>query len=306
MNSRVPLGFVLLCVPLGCSAETPTGAADVSTELADVSTGDADAGPATSGSLNVLTYNVAGLLEGLSKSDPEANHPQISPKLNAYDLVLAQEDFCYHPLLAANVSLPHQSPPEYDPGCAAIDAFGDGLNRFSATPFDAFERGDWETCHGDASSCASDCLTNKGFSFARHTLVSGVELDVYNFHLEAGSCPEDLVAKQAQVDQLIALVSARSGDRAILIGGDSNLHWDRPSHAPIYNALLAGLGAEDSCRMVVCGDEDRIDRFIVRSSQELQLTVEQWWIPEEFVDSAGEDLSDHVPVAIRLAWQATR
>ena len=41
-----------------------------------------------SGSLSVLTYNVAGLPAEMSKVDPIANHPLISPKLNDDDLVL--------------------------------------------------------------------------------------------------------------------------------------------------------------------------------------------------------------------------
>jgi hypothetical protein len=40
--------------------------------------------------LSVLTYNVAGLPAEVSGSDPVANHPQISPLLNGYDLVLVQ------------------------------------------------------------------------------------------------------------------------------------------------------------------------------------------------------------------------
>src|SRR5690606_27992207 len=43
--------------------------------------------PATEGTFDALTYNVAGLPVGLSSSQPDINTPYISPLLNAYDLV---------------------------------------------------------------------------------------------------------------------------------------------------------------------------------------------------------------------------
>lgn len=265
----------------------------------------ADAGP-TRGSLRLLTYNVAGLPEGISKSTPTANHPLISPLLNPWDLVLAQEDFCYHPLLARDATHPHQSPPEYDPGCSVPGRdgdIGDGLNRFSATPFVDLERHDWETCHGDATSCASDCLTRKGVTFARHTLAPGVEVDVYNLHMEAGGCDEDVVARWQQQAQLVALVQQRSAGRAVLIGGDTNLHRGDPSDSDVLDAILTPLGLVDACEAIACGD-DHIDRVLLRSSDALTLEVTAWQVPPEFVDGAGEDLSDHVPVAVVIDWSA--
>ena len=56
-------------------------------------TGSTPASAATTGSFNVLTYNVAGLPEGLSSGHPETNTPLISPRLGAYDIVNVQEDF---------------------------------------------------------------------------------------------------------------------------------------------------------------------------------------------------------------------
>jgi hypothetical protein len=46
-----------------------------------------------SGDFLALTYNVAGLPEGISGSHPETNTPLIGPLLNAYDLVLMQESW---------------------------------------------------------------------------------------------------------------------------------------------------------------------------------------------------------------------
>ena len=50
-----------------------------------------------SGSFTMLTYNVAGLPDGLNDDqNPEVNIPQMAPHLNPYDLVVVQEDFSYH------------------------------------------------------------------------------------------------------------------------------------------------------------------------------------------------------------------
>jgi hypothetical protein len=48
---------------------------------------------APSGEFAVLAYNVAGLPQGISSSNPKRNLPLISPLLNAYDIVFTQEDF---------------------------------------------------------------------------------------------------------------------------------------------------------------------------------------------------------------------
>jgi hypothetical protein len=44
-------------------------------------------GSSQAGTFSVLTYNVAGLPLGFSSSSPEVNTVQISPRLNAFDLV---------------------------------------------------------------------------------------------------------------------------------------------------------------------------------------------------------------------------
>ncbi|MBW1870754.1 MAG: hypothetical protein JRJ19_01740 [Deltaproteobacteria bacterium] len=127
-----------------------------------------------------MIYNVAGLPEGLSGSNPVVNIPQISPLLNSYDLVLAQEDFWYHAELASQASHPYQSEPMWEE--PTFENMGDGLNRFSIFPFSEHRRETWEVCYGITDNGA-DCMTTKGFSAARHELREGVYVDVYNLHM---------------------------------------------------------------------------------------------------------------------------
>ena len=250
------------------------------------------------GELNVLTYNVAGLPQGISGSDPEANIPQISPRLNAYDLALVQEDFWYQPQLRAEVDHPHVTEVHTS---GARPGMPDGLNRFSRSPFDEVVRVPWVDCNG-RFDCSSDCLANKGFSVARHTLGPGVEVDVYNLHKEAGGCPEDEVIRARGVDQLLESLGTRSAGVAVLMGGDFNLHEEDAPEVALLRKLEAEGGLRDACWALDCG-ETNIDRVFLRSSDMVTLEPLSWEVPAGFLDGAGEDLSDHEPVAVRVRWK---
>ena len=95
--------------------------------------------PPDPGTFTALTYNVAGLPQGISGSNPEANMPQISPlaeRRSTWSLV--QEDFWYHAELSAEAHAPLR---QRAVARRAADAFiGDGLNRFSQFPFEPVER----------------------------------------------------------------------------------------------------------------------------------------------------------------------
>ncbi|MCD8528628.1 MAG: hypothetical protein LRY27_01295 [Chitinophagales bacterium] len=78
-----------------------------------------------SGSFYALTYNVAGLPEGISGSHPILYTSLISPLLNDFDIVHVQEDFCYHDSLM----LYNQHP--YVTNTLGCVPNGDGLNTFS-------------------------------------------------------------------------------------------------------------------------------------------------------------------------------
>jgi len=68
----------------------------------------------TSGEFTLLTYNVAGLPQGISPSNPKKNIPLISPKLNKFEIALVQEDFVYHNELKSKTNHPYQSQTQID------------------------------------------------------------------------------------------------------------------------------------------------------------------------------------------------
>ena len=286
--------------------------------------GAALAAPAGAGTLSVLTYNVAGLPEGISGSTPSVNTPLISPLLNAYDLVVVQEDFNYHEPLVASLTHPYQSVKDTNPGPYGEQlgfAFGDGLNTFSSSPFSGFQRVTWNECFGVFSN-SSDCLTPKGFSVATLEIEPGVLVDVYDLHSDAGSAEPDLAARRSNIRQLYAFISGHSADRAVIVLGDTNSRYTRGGD--VLPEMLAAVGLTDvwvqleragalpevgaaltaACASDPAGGEcERVDKIFFRSGGGVVLEALDYDVPGNFVDAAGERLSDHDPVSALFSYR---
>ncbi len=275
-------GLALAGLFTGCGGNSPT-----------------KAGP-TAGSFSLLTYNVAGLPQGISPGNPEANMPIIGRLLNQYELALVQEDFFYHEELQADARHEQQSPAK-----ASKTDFraSDGLNRFSNLPFNRFERHQWQTC---SNASGSDCLAAKGFSVATTELAEGVEIDVYNVHLDAGGQVEDLQARTLQVTQLLQEISRRSSGKAILVAGDTNLDLSiRPGDRPLFETLTQTAALADVCEIQQCASE-LVDRVLFRGSDDLVLSAISWQMDPRFVDASGEKLSDHFAIGVNFEWRVTQ
>lgn len=254
-----------------------------------------DAGPG-SGTFAFLTYNVAGLPDVLSGSNPRVNTPLISPLLNAYPVVVVQEDFAYHEELVSQVTHPHQSTPLNPPGVN----MGDGLNLLSRYPFSGFSREAWVECNGFIDE-GSDCLTDKGFSVAELEVAPGVVVDLYNVHLDAGRGQADSDARVAQLTQLSAHLATRPAGRALVIAGDTNL---KEEDEAVLLDFLSQHGLTDACRANSCADPGHHDRVMLRSGIGVTLSALAWRLDPTFIDAAGADLSDHPAVAVDLFWSA--
>lgn len=247
------------------------------------------------GRVKVLTYNVAGLPEGLSQSRPVVNLPVIGKLLNRYDVALVQEDFAYPDRLRQQIAHPHGSPP-FVRGNQLH--FGDGLSQFSRFAFHGYERESWAACHGVVDAYF-DCLTPKGFTFARLELAPGVLVDVYNVHMDAGWSELDRRARSAQLAQLARALERRSVGQAVLVGGDFNLTG---SEQDDLRAFEKQTGLTDSCRKLGCGEPYRIDRILVRSAKSLRLVPRSWRVDRRFVDGSQRPLSDHLAISVEVEW----
>jgi len=255
--------------------------------------------PATlKGNFSLLTYNVAGLPEGLSSSTPSVNMPLIGKLLNRYDLALVQEDFAYGRELRSAIAHQYTTP-----AFLRVDrtTLGDGLSQFSRSPFMGLLRETWRDCNG-IFGAFFDCLAPKGFTFARHVLGRGTTVDVYNVHLDAGYSDADAQARRSQLAQLWEAIERLSRGRAVIVAGDTNLE---ASEASVFGAFLNKAKLVDVCQKLGCAEPWRIDRVMFRSAAAVRLSARSWRTDKSFTDQAGKPLSDHVPVIVDFDWSST-
>lgn len=244
------------------------------------------------GRFSLVTYNVHGLPQAVTRLRPSESVPLIGPLLDRYDVALIQEDFAYAGALAAGDRHPYRSEraPRLELG------MGDGLTFFSRLPFGELARVGWQRCNGFIDQC-NDCLTRKGFARVTMTIGPGVSIVVYNLHMDAGWSAADQEARRAQVDQLLADLGR---DTPIIVAGDTNMSL--PRDGGTLTRLLAGAGLTDACRADGCRDLGRIDRIFYRSGAGVTLRAEGWRIDDSFVDAKGRPLSDHRAVAADIVW----
>ena len=263
-------------------------------------------------SLRMVTYNVAGLPEPLSSSHPSVNSALISPLLNDFALALLQEDFGYHAQIISQTHQPYVSPVD-----TMAQSLGDGLSFLSDYPFSGYEHVQWHDCNGVTDS-GSDCLTPKGFSFARFQISPQISLDVYDLHADAGSAAGDLAARANNLRQLASEINARSAGRAVIVAGDTNARYSVVGDNLPELVDMAGLrdvwvdqlrggvrptpGVPVSCSSIDLNDPqcERLDKVFYRNGQDGVTLLPVAYSVEgaRFVDASGAQLSDHRPVTV--------
>ncbi|GAB2969442.1 jacalin-like lectin [Saccharothrix stipae] len=286
------------------------GATALAAPIAPASAAPTASAADTGGQFSVLTYNVAGLPEPLSSSDPAKNTPVIGARIRDYAVVNVQEDFNYHAALYAADNHPHRTP------TSGGVPFGDGLNTLSAYPYSDFARVKWNQCNG------TDCLTPKGFTFARIRLAEGVYVDLYNVHANAGSTDADLAARRANITQLSQYVTRTSAGQAVIIMGDTNTRYTRTGDnirdlvranglTDAWVELIRG-GAEPAAGApaLVCDPQnvtsscEVVDKVFYRDNAFIDLTATTYRNDHAaFLDADGKPLSDHYPHAVGFDWR---
>ncbi|WP_018653843.1 endonuclease/exonuclease/phosphatase family protein [Actinomadura flavalba] len=265
-----------------------------------------------SGTFRALTYNIAGLPEGISSAPTprKSATTAIGQRLGPFDLVNVQEDFNYHAYLYAADGHPYRTP------TSGGALFGSGLNSLAYQPYTDLRRVTWKECFIGSA----DCLTPKGFTFHRARLAEGVHLDVYNLHADAGSLAGDEWARRGNLAQLTAYIRAHSAGNAVLVMGDTNTRYTRAGDRIAQFAADNGLtdawvrlarggtaptpenpgpacpgGADPACEVV--------DKILYRSGPQLTLTATRYAnLDADFRDANGAKLSDHDPIATDFAW----
>ena len=207
-----------------------------------VSADDADELIGTTGSFNMINFNVAGLPIPSSETengrDAYADTLQIGAKLNAmnYDIVAIQEDFNYDIYLrelmtnyvnreswSGGIGERHQT------DHAGGVPLGDGLNIFSTFAQYNEYRIRWKESAGVLDD-GSDALTNKGFVVITIKLADGRYVDIYDIHADAYGGIASINARIAQYTQLAEYIKKHSVydevtgtyDHAVIVTGDFN------------------------------------------------------------------------------------
>lgn len=257
--------------------------------------------------ISVLSYNVAGLPEGISSSHPATNTVQISKKLNLYQIIHVQEDFCYHAQLYKYDNHSHRT---VTSGCVPG---GDGLNTMSDFAILNFKRVKWNDCNG------TDCLTPKGFTYSQ-LIINGQNIDFYNVHANAGTEPGDLRARKNNISQLTTFIKNNSANQACMVFGDFNCRYTREDDdirlmldedfedawlELIRNSNIPDKGIPS---LMLCDDKNNsecevVDKVFYRSNDKLTIVPYRYQLDNEsFYDSRGNPLSDHFPLSVDFTF----
>lgn len=281
-----------------------------------MSTSNAASAAATTGSFNVLSYNIGGLPALLSSSsDPETYTPIIGSKLYPYSLVNVQEDFNYHASLYANDTHPYRTATS---GGAGI---GSGLNFMSNYPISDTKRVTWNVRYGVFDS-GSDELTPKGFTYSQVMIAAGVYIDVYNLHADADTDTNSLAARRDNLTQLATYIEQNSQGHAVIVFGDTNSRYTRTGDN-LKELFVDRLGMKDAWIEKIRGgsypvmgsdalvgtagatsaNNEVVDKIFYRSGAVVSLNASSYKVEDTyFTDSNGNQLSDHFAISANFTY----
>ncbi|MFB7243677.1 endonuclease [Streptomyces populi] len=294
------------------------GAAAAAAALGGLTAAASPATAADSGTFSVLSYNVAGLPDGISSAPTprQSATTAIGGLIAPYDVVHVEEDFNYHAALyAADTAHAHRTPTS---GGAGI---GSGLNTLSKISYDTddFERVGWNSCQIDSG----DCLTPKGFTFMRERLAEGVYVDFYNVHTNAGTSAGALASRADNLNQLTAFIATHSAGNAVVVMGDTNTRYTRSGDTIAEFAAANGLtdawvqlvrggtAPAKGSDALVCDQSgttvpdtcEVVDKILYRGSKLVSLNATGYHNEHtRFLTSDGLMLSDHDPVTASFTW----
>lgn len=264
------------------------------------------------GTIQVLTYNVAGLPQRISSADtPRKTSMEIIGRLlNNYDIVNVQEDFNYNSFLFSTAGHPYKTIHK------GKVPFGDGLSTLSKFPILEYRRIPWSVCHG------SDCLTPKGFSYIRVQLSKTITIDLYNLHANAHDTIRSAQARRHNLNQLAQYIHDHSLERPLLVMGDFNAHyaygednmvdflkktaledvWIGLKREGVFPVVDLEFKAKDMLSLTDMTES--LDKVLYRNSTHFKFTPTFYDVDRvRFKDDANLALSDHLAVYANLKWE---
>lgn len=259
--------------------------------------------------ISVVTYNVAGLPEGISSSHPAQYTSSISPLLNEFDLVHMQEDFCYHDSILLYNTHPYRTETL---GCVPT---GDGLNALSKFPILNVVRFAWTNCTNP------DCFTPKGFYYSQIDLGDIGKVDFYDIHCNAGGSDASMAARRGNIAKISSYIAEHSTGNPVVVMGDFNSRYTRDGDSiraffdlgfkDVWLELIRGGSIPaispdklDSCEPVhTSPDCEGVDKLFYRSNNQVEITPLSYQVDDNRFYYQGNDtlmLSDHWPVFVKF------
>ena len=269
--------------------------------------------------VSVLSYNVRGLSPLLTGEDPGRRAATIGWLANKYDVVLFQEDFEYHGAIGSQMrqrTRVRGNGMGWDPRRVAVKVllapfgillphfwppYGSGLTTYLRSERllpDDHDRIPYDVCSNWLGGTA-DCWASKGYLRVGARQANDALIDVYNTHLEAGTTKGSREARRKQLAILAKAIEERSAGRAVIVGGDFNLGFNRPGDREMMMDFRRDAGLDDSG----AGPEQPLwrerDYILFRSSPQTALHVEAMGEAAEFVND-DLALSDHPAIYARF------
>ncbi len=306
--------LVLLCAALPPPASTDDphserASSDGTRGAASSFEPSARTAPATGFEFSVLSYNIHGLPAWIAGDAPAARMPLIATHLNAYDVVLLQEDFAHRELLSENVRHGVRITGNGPRSRLLAQLFmlcgscGSGLTVLADLPpgrVAATDRVAFTHCHGWLGS-GHDCWASKGFVRVRLRWPSAMAVDLYDVHLDAGRTINDREVRARQLDQLRGAILAKSPDDAVIVAGDFNLQWSDPHDVRQLRRFTRDVRLREVPTHEHGSPADRVDYLFYRSGRYGRLSLIDAGIVKALSLETESPLSDHAALFARFA-----
>ena len=296
---------------------------------------------------SVMTLNVDGLPAKIAFFDVNKDGPASagSELISEYivskdcDIVAMQEDFNYRWEIWSRLFADYNHD-EWSGGIMTEDQPAidyahlhhtkftcDGLNMSwkKAGKSDVYERVAWQRSFGKFSHDFDDIIT-KGFRRHEMTLANGLELVVYNMHMDAssdrdekaGNDGKDREARQTQWEQLRDYILSHLDKRPVIVMGDMNSYYHRdPVQSVFIEAIektgLASVGdawvdIQHGGAFPVFGGEptegETLDKVIYINPNDTPTPITPKRVILDTTDylNGGKPLGDHYPLIVTFAY----
>ena len=272
----------------------------------------------------VATLNVNGLPEIAGGTANKEKTQLMSQYLaqKGYDIIAAQEDFNYHDALVSALSENYMQA-QHCGGLSILNLISrtdnDGLMLLwkNELPLTGDVRTAWTDINGNGLTDGDGKVT-KGYRFYEVAFDEGVVVDIYTLHMDAGSEPADIAARESQIRQLVGGILQADSAHPKIIMGDTNCRYTREQLKSLLIDSLNNSGwytCADAWVETCKGDYPEygtepllvdslgliqgevVDKIIyINPKYGNQIILKNFQQNDDMVDENGEMLSDHRPM----------